>query len=213
MIKGVDLSEWNDNSTIAEMKNAGQQFAILRGAGTYRGKQASVSIGYIYKDAHFNAFYDQAKRLNFPIGAYYYSTAGTAADGRAERQFFYDNCLKGRKFEYPVYIDIEVTPKKYRKANTGAAVAFCEEMEKHRYYTGIYGSDINTFKEMLIYDLVTQYTLWVARYGKKPEYVKQYAMWQYTSKGAIVGIKGNVDRDECYTDFPKIMKGVHLNGY
>ena len=68
MINGVDLSELNDNSTIVEMKNAGQRFAILRGAGTYRGKRASVSIGYMYTDAHFKALYDQAKRLNFPIG-------------------------------------------------------------------------------------------------------------------------------------------------
>ena len=203
IFKGIDLSRHNVVTNWDKVKEQ-IDFCILRAGGNYGG---------YYKDSKFEQYYAACKKLGIPVGAYY--DAGKELwcnDGKEYAQHFL-KLIQGKSFEYPVYIDIEVTPKKYRKANTGAAIAFCEEMEAHKYFTGIYGSDINTFKEQLILDLVTPYTLWVARYGKKPSYVKQYAMWQYTSKGAIVGIKGNVDKDECYTDFPKIMKGVHLNGY
>lgn len=203
IFKGIDLSRHNVVTNWDRVKDQ-VDFCILRAGGNYGG---------YYKDSKFEQYYAACKRLGIPVGAYY--DAGKelwCADGKEYAQHFL-KLIQDKTFEYPVYIDIEVVPKKYRKATTGAAVAFCLEMEKSRYYTGIYGSDINTFKEQLIYDQVTPFTLWVARYGKKPSYVKQYAMWQYTSRGAIVGIKGNVDKDECYTDFPKIMKGVHLNGY
>lgn len=203
IFKGIDLSRHNVVTNWEKVKEQ-VDFCVLRAGGNFGG---------YYKDSKFEQYYAACKRLGIPVGAYY--DAGKefwCADGKEYAQHFL-KLLQGKTFEYPVYIDIEVVPKKYRKATTGAAVAFCLEMEKSRYFTGIYGSDINTFKEQLILDQVTPFTLWVARYGKKPEYVKQYAMWQYTSKGAIVGIKGNVDKDECYTDFPKIMKGVHLNGY
>ena len=57
------------------------------------------------------------------------------------------------------------------------------------------------------------YTLWVARYGKKPQYVRNYGLWQYTSNGSIMGISGNVDIDVAYKNYPKIIKGGHFNGY
>ena len=174
MIKGVDLSEWNDNSTITEMKNAGQQYAIWRGAGTYRGKQASVSIGYMYKVAHFNAFYDQAKRINFPIGIYYYSTAGSYNDGKAERLFLYDNCLKGRKFEYPVYIDVEETT-----CTTDGVMGFCKTLESMGYFVGVY-ANYNYFKNKLDNGKLDIFSRWLAMWqDTKPNVSYKYDMWQY----------------------------------
>ena len=203
IFKGIDLSRHNVVTNWDKVKEQ-VDFVILRAGGNYGG---------YYKDSKFEQYYAACKKLGIPVGAYY--DAGKELwcnDGKEYAQHFL-KLISGKTFEYPVYIDIEVTPKRYKKANTGACIAFCEEMEANKYFTGIYGSDINTFKEMLDYSMLTDYSIWVARYGKKPEYVKAYAMWQYTSRGTISGIKGNVDKDECYTDFPKIMKGVHLNGY
>lgn len=201
--RGIDLSRHNVVTDWRRVKDQ-VDFCILRAGGNYGG---------YYKDSKFEQYYEACKFYNIPVGAYYDAGKDLPfANGEQYADHFL-KLIQDKTFEFPVYIDIEVTPKKHRKATTGACINFCREMERHRYFTGIYGSDINTFKEQLMLDLVDQFSLWVARYGKKPEYVKKYAMWQYTSKGAISGIKGNVDEDECYTDFPKIMKGVHLNGY
>ena len=37
------------------------------------------------------------------------------------------------------------------------------------------------------------YVDWVAEYNKDCKYDSSYSMWQYTSKGRIPGINGNVD--------------------
>jgi GH25 family lysozyme M1 (1,4-beta-N-acetylmuramidase) len=38
-------------------------------------------------------------------------------------------------------------------------------------------------------------------------------MWQYSWKGKIDGIIGDVDLNYCYKDYPSIIKKAGLNGY
>ena len=38
-------------------------------------------------------------------------------------------------------------------------------------------------------------------------------MWQYTSRGSVSGIRGNVDLNYAYVDFPKIIIENGLNGF
>lgn len=199
--EGIDLSRHN---VVTDWNKVKKDFVILRAGGNYGG---------YYKDSKFESYYEACKSRGIPVGAYY--DAGRElcyADGKEYAQHFL-KLLKGKQFEMPVYIDIEVVPASMKKANTGAAIAFCEELEKYRYFVGIYGSDISTFYSQLDLQLVQDYTLWVARYGRSPSYVTDYAIWQYSSCGKIDGIKGSVDLDRCYTDFPKLIKGVHMNGY
>lgn len=202
IFEGIDLSKHN---VVTNWDLVAKQvdFVILRAGGNYGG---------YYKDSKFETYYEACKRLNIPVGAYYDAGKDLPYSDGAEYAQHFLKLIRGKTFEMPVYIDIEVTPKALKKSTTAAAVAFCKEMELSRYFIGIYGSDINTFKEQLLYEHVKPFSMWVARYGNKPAYVTDYAMWQYTSKGNIAGIKGNVDRDKCFTDFPKLLKGVHMNG-
>ena len=201
MMNGIDLSRHN---VVTNWDKVKKDFVILRAGGNYGG---------FYKDSKFDIYYSECKKRGIPVGAYY--DAGKElpySDGRTYAHHFL-KLLQGKQFEMPVYIDIEVVPVAQKKANTGACIAFCEEMENNDYFVGIYGSDISTFYSQLDLKLLTDYTIWVARYGRKPSYVKKYDMWQYSSTGKTQGIKGHVDLDECNTDFPKIIKGAHKNGY
>ena len=38
-------------------------------------------------------------------------------------------------------------------------------------------------------------------------------MWQYSSTGRVSGISGDVDLDECYVDYPSIIKAGGFNGF
>ena len=40
-----------------------------------------------------------------------------------------------------------------------------------------------------------------------------HPIWQYSSKGSVDGISGNVDLDYCYVDYPTIIKNGGFNGY
>lgn len=204
-LRGIDISKHNIVEDWDMVKDQ-VDFVILRAGGCFNGN---------YKDPKFEGYYNECKKRGIPVGAYYDAGKvfiGTSV-GKEYAQHFL-GLLSGKQFEMPVYVDIEVTPKKFRTWITDAAIEFCKTMEDHRYFVGIYGSDISTFAEALEIKRLEAFCKWVARYGnKKPSYVRDWHMWQYSSTGSIKGIKGNVDLDYTTINFPKVMKGVHLNGY
>lgn len=207
MIKqGIDLSRWNIVTSFDDVKASGIDFVILRAGGNNGG---------YYKDPKFELYYKAAKKAGLKVGAYY----DTGSDFISSAIGF--NCanhmlqlLDEKKFEMPIYADIETVTTVQRAGATEAAIAFCNKLEENNYFAGIYASDISGFKDRLILDkLEGRYTLWVARYGKAPEYVKNYAIWQKSSTGSVEGIKGNVDLDECTVNFSSIIKKKHLNNF
>lgn len=209
---GIDVSKWQGDFDFKNAQNQGVKFAILR-AG-YTGSSDGVSKAI---DPKFEEYYKNCKKINMPVGAYWYSRATSKAKGESEAQWLYEHCLKGKKFEYPIYIDVEDTvyQKRTSKRNVTSAIkGFCDWLEKKGYYVGIYASDISGFKEMMNIDDLKAYDKWVARYGSEPTYVKEYGMWQFSStNGKIKGASNSLDLDYCYKDYPNIIKKKGLNGF
>lgn len=121
--------------------------------------------------------------------------------------------MKGKQFEYPVYIDVEATTPAAKAGATEAAIAFCRAMEAAGYYAGIYSSTYSGFRDRLDDSKLTPFTHWVAQYASKCTYGGAYGIWQYSSSGRISGIYGNVDLDISYQDYPSIIKAGGFNGY
>ena len=204
-LKGIDVSKWQGSINWNLVRDNGINFAIIKAGG---------ADGGYYQDYYFEQNYQRAKALGLGVGAYYFTSENfvTAQQGVIEAQKFYE-IIKGKPFDYPVYVDVEITPVSMRAGATAATIAFCEFMESKGYFVGIYASDISGFKNRLDLSQLNAYSKWVAIYGCKPGYVKEYDMWQYTSSGSVTGIIGNVDMDYCYKDFPSIIKAAGLNGF
>lgn len=209
-MKGLDISSYQNGINFDTIKNAGINFLILRAGFTGWGTGVNYN-----KDNCFEDFYSKAKQIGIPVGAYWYSCANTKEKGVAEARFMYENCLKGKQFEFPIYIDVEDTHHQVnnKRGVTDAIIGFCETLENLGYYVGIYASDISGFKDKMYINELDAYDKWVARYGSEPKYVKQYGMWQSTSSGRINGYNGNLDGDVAYKDYPSIIKSNGLNGY
>lgn len=211
-ILGIDVSKWQGNFNFKNAKNQGVEFAILR-AG-YTGSSDGVSKAI---DPKFEQYYKECKNIGVPVGAYWYSRATSKAKGEAEAKYMYEKCLKGKKFEYPIYIDVEdkIYQRNVSKEKvTEAIIGFCEYLENKGYYVGIYASDIYGFKDMMNINDLKSYDKWVARYGIKPTYVKEYGMWQFSEEnGKIKGASDSLDLDYCYKDYPSIIKKHGFNGY
>ena len=207
MIKGIDVSKWQGSIEWHRVKadDHNIKFAIVKAGGSDKG---------FYKDETFERNYKGAKDVGLDVGCYYIvgNKFISKNDGIADAERFY-NIIKGKKFDFPVYLDLEKTLPKDKAGATEASIAFCDYMESKGYYVAIYASDISGFKEKLDTPKLNAYDKWVANYIEKPTYVKTYGIWQYSSKGAIKGIIGNVDMDECYKDYPHIMAVNGLNGY
>lgn len=205
-IKGIDVSAWQGIIDWKAVKNAGIQFAIIKAGGSDDGT---------YTDSKYERNYEQCKANGIPVGAYYFigPNCTTKTDGEADAARFL-KLLKGKQFEYPVYVDIEPPLKPAnRKYNTDAVIAFCEYMEKAGYYVGVYGSTYSTFQSLVDDSRLTSYAHWVAQYANSCTYWDNYGIWQYTSDGWVNGIGGRCDMNYCYVDYPSKIKSKGLNGF
>ncbi len=202
---GIDVSEWQKSIDWNKVKADGVDYAIIR-AGY--GKLLSQ------KDVYFDQNMKAAEEAGLGRGVYWYSYATTPAAAKQEAETCLE-VIKGYKLEYPVYFDVEdaVIAKLSTAEVTAITDAFCSVLEKEGYFVGI-TSYTNFLNTKLDSSLFKKYTVWVAHYNvNRPSFNKGYGMWQYTSTGSVNGINGNVDRDYLYTDYPSIIKDVHLNGY
>lgn len=205
MKNGIDVSVHQGDIDWKTVRNSGITFAIIRAGGSDAG---------FYKDSKFEKNYTNAKAVGMPVGAYYFVGSGctSKADGIADAKRFLE-IIKGKTFEYPVYIDLEATSPSAKAGATEACIGFCETMENAGYYCGIYASDVSGFNDRLDLSRLSKFDKWVARYGSKPVVVKSYGIWQKSDSGRINGINGNVDLDEAYKDYPTIIKNAGLNGF
>jgi GH25 family lysozyme M1 (1,4-beta-N-acetylmuramidase) len=212
MMKGVDISKWQAKLTIAQIKGAGYEFAIIRGGYSSNGAIRTKNI-----DKSFENFYQQAKAIGFPVGAYYYSTARNSAEGLAEAKYFYEKCLKGKQFEMPIYIDVEDERWQGKDKNgvTNAIIEFCNYLESKNLYVGVYAS-LSWFNTKIDVARLKYYTKCVAKWvlganAKPTVSFSAFDMWQYTDRGRIAG--QNIDENIAYIDFPTVIKKANKNGF
>lgn len=205
---GVDLSRFQQGISFDALVREGVEFVILRGAY------------HLTKDIEFENFYAQAKARNLPVGVYLYTIATTPQEARAEADFLINNVLKGKKFELPIYIDIEDERYYSRpKANNSAVVkAFCDTLEANDYFAGVYASTY-FFATYLDDSQLKAYTHWVAQWSKQLTYPDSgvVGVWQFggnTNQIKNPVIAGyTVDQNYLYRDFPSIIKSYGLNGF
>lgn len=209
ILNGVDVSSWQNNLNILDLKKANYEFVIARGGYTGYGDGRSKN-----KDKKFDEFYIQAKKCCMPIGVYYYSCATNEQDGIEEAQFLYENCLKDKKFEMPIYIDVE--DAKWQSNNrigvTKAIIGFCRHLESKKFYAGVYAS-LSWFENCIETYMLEPFTKWVAawRDTKPPFKWGGFHMWQKSNKGIINN--SQIDLDESFVIFPNIIKQTGLNGF
>lgn len=202
MKNGIDVSE---HQGVIDWTRVKADFAIIR-AGY--GREISQ------KDKKFDINYAGAKAAGIPCGAYWYSYAQSEEEARIEAAVCLE-IIKGKQFEYPIYFDVEEQRTLKLGVDKVSAIinAFLRELEKAGYFAGLYMSAY-PLKNYVNDTTRRRYAVWVAHYGvSKPDYNGQYGMWQKSSSGRVEGINGNVDIDECYVDYPAIIKNKGDNGY
>lgn len=202
MKNGIDVSE---HQGVIDWTKVKADFAIIR-AGY--GREISQ------KDKKFDINYAGAKAAGIPCGAYWYSYAQSEEEARTEAAVCLE-IIKGKQFEYPIYFDVEEQRTLKLGVDKVSAIinTFLRELENAGYFAGLYMSAY-PLKNYVNDTTRRRYAVWVAHYGvSKPDYNGQYGMWQKSSSGRIEGINGNVDIDECYVDYPAIIKNKGDNGY
>lgn len=203
---GIDISVWQKGFNFDKAVAEGVEFAILRGAY------------HLSKDKCFEDFYRACKARKIPVGVYHYSMAKTVLEAKAEAEYLIHNVLKGKQFEYPIYMDVEDPTQKAlgKDLLTDIVVEFCETLEKAGYYVGIYSS-ASYFGTYMHESKLTGFDKWVAQWSTKCTYSGNYGMWQYGGETNLLRtnkVAGVVcDQDYAFKDYPTIIKNAGLNGY
>lgn len=193
---GIDVSKWNKDIDWDKVKNAGVEFAIIR-AG-YRG---SVT-GSLVQDIYFDINMKGAAKSGIPVGVYFFTQATNEVEAVEEASAVL-RWVQEYEITYPIFIDTEGAGGNGRAdgldvdTRTLVCEAFCRTIENAGYEAGVYASR-NWYNNNLHVEKLEDYYIWLAEYRSVPLYQGYYCMWQYSSKGRIDGIEGNVDMNIMY---------------
>ena len=185
----IDVSEHQGNINWAKVKASGINYAIIR-----------VGYGKNNIDAHFIKNISEALKAGLKVGVYWFSYAYTLDMVIKEAQYL----LKAiapykKKITLGAFFDFEYDSMNYckkHKVNPSKATltnwhkAFCEEVKKGGVTPGFYYNYDYKCNHIDVKSL--PYRNWYALYDTGDKQTGCY-MQQYSSKGKVNGIAGNVD--------------------
>ena len=196
-VMGIDISKHNGNIDWNAVKNSGVQYVILRCG--YRGSASGVLV----EDQKFKSNIQGATAAGLKVGIYFFSQAVNEVEAVEEASMTL-SLIKKYRITYPVYIDVESANGRAdgisKEARTSVINAFCQTIRNSGYTPGLYANK-NWLTEKINTGALGGCKIWLAQYVAAPTYGGRYEMWQYSSRGAIAGIKGNVDLNVSYMGY------------
>lgn len=192
--RGIDVSKYNEEVDWNLVKKSGIEFVFVRLG--FRG----YGSGDILLDEMFESHITGAKKAGLKVGVYFFTEAINAKEAEEEAQYVLDQLEEvGIKPDYPIVFDVEkVNVSSARAENlskedrTEVTIAFCEKIKKAGYTPMIYGN-IKCFINMLDLSLLKDYPKWFAYYDDSIYFPYELSCWQYSEKGTVDGVKGEVD--------------------
>lgn len=203
---GIDVSKWQGCIDWEKVKADGIDFAILR---------LGLTSGM---DRFFEVNYHGARAAGVDVGVYFY-TMSSDEEGAKRDAALTLKWLEGKQLEYPVYYDIEHSAQSAmtKTERTDFCLAYCDVIAEAGYMTGLYASQSAMNNRFEIERIGEKYELWMASWPESGTPSRDYSdtrgMWQYTDKGSVDGINGDVDLDVAYRDYPALMTDLKLNGF
>lgn len=197
---GVDISKYNGTVDFAKLKNNSVDFVMIRLGSRGYGS------GQILLDENFHENMKGASEAGLNIGVYFFSQAITIEEATEEAAFVAEN-LTDYKVTYPVVFDMEYIENDISRietlskdAKTTIAATFMSSIQTAGYQPMIYGTKEWLIKEIDLTKL-TMYDVWYSQQADIPDYPYQFQIWQYSLKGQIAGISGDVDFNISFVDY------------
>ena len=213
---GCDLSYHNQNVNWKELADAGCEFVMLRCG--YRG----YTEGGLNKDEKFDEYAKKARQAGIDVGVYFFTQAVNEEEAIEEADYVLE-IIEDYDITYPVAFDTEYINDEEARTNTHEisdelrskiCIAFCERIKEFGYYPIIYASE-NWMRRNMDLKMLTDYEFWAPQYLEENDFLFDFSIWQYTEKGSIPGVKGDVDLDISMVDYASFvpqMREAYLNG-
>lgn len=202
---GIDISRYQKGLDFETAKKQGVKFAVIKSSQSD------------FTDPEFVSHFDKAQKYGIYTGAYHYLTSTNADDAKRQAEYMIDKCLRGRRFEYPIFADAEDAALKEldRKTVDSVIRAFCDTLEKAGYWAGFYCNYNFYMNYCSGRELAERYSLWLASWSESAP--AECQMWQFGGEvnllreNTVAGIV--CDQNYCYMDYPALMRERGLNGF
>lgn len=190
--KGIDVSRYQDKIDWEKVAEDEVDYAFIRlGIRGY-------TEGEILEDETFQRNIKGALKNDIDVGVYFFTQAMSEEEAEEEADFVIES-IAPYKVTYPVVIDVEAVTSTNARGNdltseerTKYCIAFCEKIKEAGYTPMIYGN-LKTFMLLLNIEELEEYDKWFAYYDEAYYFPYDFKIWQYTNKGKVAGIKGDVD--------------------
>jgi lysozyme len=195
MLKGIDISTYQGAIDFAAVKAAGVAFVY-----------AKATHGLRENDDRFARYHDDARTKGLAFGAYHFLQLNE--DGAAQADHFLA-ATQGRLGTLLPMVDVEDGG---RGGVTDLATlinciaGFNARIEEKLGCRVIVYSDLGDWNGFMRgTDAFSGHPFWVAEYNSDaaptlPGGFKSWVLWQYSSKGSVAGIAGDVDLDRLNGD-------------
>lgn len=190
--KGIDVSRYQDKIDWEKVASDEVEYAFIRlGIRGY-------TEGEIMEDETFQDNIRGALGNDIDVGVYFFTQAMSVEEAEEEAEFVIES-IAPYKVTYPVVLDVEAVTSTRARGNdltaaerTKYCAAFCEKIREAGYTPMIYGN-LKTFMLLLNMEELEAYEKWFAYYDESYYFPYDFKIWQYTNKGRVDGIKGDVD--------------------
>lgn len=194
---GIDVSHYQKDIDWNKVKSANKSFAILKAMYETNHKP----------DEYFEKNYNGCKSNNIELGVYDFFGSKNIENPEKDAKDLL-KILNNRPLPWGIWLDLESANVRAIGKNNITKLVDIEAniFRKAGYKVGIY-SNKDWYFNVLDSDYLKQYySFWIARYPKNDDGFKIEALspksyadvWQYSSKGKVPGIQGNVDLDVAY---------------
>ena len=199
---GVDISKESGDVNFNGLKAAGVDYVMIRLGG--RG----YSTGQITVDESFKKNIEGAIAEGLGVGVYFYSQAISQDEAAQEAAVVIQNLEPYKAhIKYPVAFDMEYVPNDEaridglsREDRTNIALSFMESVKAAGYVPMVHGDKEWLIKEIDLAKL-KDYDVWLTQEADIPDYPYEYAMWRYSTKGVVNGIKGDANLNICFIGY------------
>ena len=209
---GIDVSKHNGTINWNKVKESGVNFAMIRAGYRGYGQPGNLAV-----DSKFLTNMNGAISNGIEVGVYFFSQAVTVEEAIEEADMTIELIRENGfsdKITYPIVIDTEDVDNAEGRADglsknirTMIVQIFCERIKQYGYKPMIYANKY-WLNNQLDMNKLSMYDVWLAHYTntEKPienpsDYTGKYDIWQYTDKGTIYGISGNVDLNIGYKKY------------
>lgn len=173
MIKGIDISTFQEGLDYHALKESGIDFAIIRcGYGKDAGQ----------KDDMFETHYQGCKEAGIKVGVYHYSYCTSLENAEKEAETCLE-CIGGKEIDLPIFYDIEETRIIQNCDPTEISLKFAERIRQAGYEVGVYAS-LSWFNNYFNIDMLIDNGLkiWLAQWNNEITASFPVDIWQYTDE-------------------------------